>query len=78
MATDHAARRGCAFGDGELRNAYAARLVQIPGGTAATANSLEAWTWQPALVPAVKDAIIHALECLVNEAGGDEAHHTAR
>lgn len=58
----------------EALNAYVARLAQIPGGTAAKAKSLEAWTWQPAYVPGAKDAIIEALESLVNRAGGDETN----
>lgn len=57
---------------GEALSAYAARLTQIRGGTPATVKSLEAWTWQPALVPAAREAIIDALESLVNQAGGNE------
>jgi hypothetical protein len=53
-------------------DAYAAKLADINGGLAAKGKTLRAWTWQPSQVPGAKDALIEALESLVQDAGGNE------
>jgi hypothetical protein len=56
---------------------YLERVSQIPGGTAATAKGLKAYTWAPPQVTAAKTQIIEALEALVTAASGTEQDQPA-
>lgn len=55
-------------------DAYVAKLADIPGGVPAKGKTLRAWTWQPSEVPGAKDALIQAVEQLVQDARGDESN----
>lgn len=50
---------------------YVAQVSRISGGTLVKAKGLNAWTWEPATVPGVKDAVIEALNALVKHASGE-------
>jgi hypothetical protein len=56
---------------------YLERVSQIPGGTAATAKGLKAYTWTPPQVTAAKTQIIEALEALVTADSGTESDQRA-
>lgn len=51
---------------------YTDEVSRINGGTAAKAKTLRAWTFNPTVVPEAKEAIIGALEALVQKTSGDE------
>jgi len=56
---------------------YLERVSQIPGGAAATAKGLKAYTWTPPQVTAAKTQIIEALEALVTADSGTESDQRA-
>jgi len=55
---------------------YLQAVSKISGGTPVTSKTLKAWMWEPAKVPAAKEAIIQAFEALVAAASEEEAEPT--
>lgn len=55
---------------------YTAELAHIPGGEAAKAKSLKAWTWKPDAVSGLMAKVITAMESLVQHASGDRGNPT--